>query len=130
MQHLRRDQRVLMTSDCRESSVKPEHELPFWMLPRSEQKRSIEQEVGQRLTVGDGSLSGPERYFLREALGHALAGRYELAAQSMNDVYRPMGEWTACFKQLMANSEQIEIAALARALRYTKGMPTRDYPVF
>jgi len=100
---------------------------PFWALSKQEQKRSLEDELGNFLATAD--LDDYKKYFLQETCAHICAGRYELARDSMDDVYRPPAEYVY-HSEVSEFGGSVTFRALIRTLRYIKGMPALEYPTF
>ncbi len=105
-------------------------ELPFWAYSKSEKKRLLQDEIADLLDAGGQSLSGSDRYLLREALGHLYAGRYELACDCLDDVHEPPQFSPFCNTAICDAASVISDSMLMRSLRYIKGTPKRPYPAF
>jgi hypothetical protein len=102
---------------------------PFWTLAKEDQKRLLEAEIKPFLGIEGAELTNSQKYFLRETLAHMLAGRYQLACDSMDDVYLPPAEVTGC-AEILELHKSVTRQALVRAFRYIKGTPVRAYPTF
>jgi hypothetical protein len=101
----------------------------FWALSKYDQKRALEAEISQFLTNERAELTNSSKYFLRETLAHIFAGRYELACDSMDDVYCSPAE-IADHPEVCKVGKSVTRRALVRAFRYIKGTPPREYPTF
>jgi hypothetical protein len=98
----------------------------FWKLSKHEQKRALEAEIGLFLTTHGAELTNSNKYFLREALVHIFAGRYELACESMDDVYDSPVE----IAEVRKVGKSVTHRALVRAFREIKATPPREYRTF
>jgi hypothetical protein len=96
---------------------------------KEQEKGMIEEEMHRILIDGQYELLDYQRYFVAEALEHIVAGRFSLARDSLNDLYKDAQEFS------MFATDSISVAipnrdALLRRLRYVKGMPARESAAF
>jgi hypothetical protein len=89
----------------------------------------LEKEV-RTFLKGRQKPSDFEKYFLAETLGHIHAGRYELACDSMDDVYEPPEFPTNPSDELCDVARSTDQRKLMRTLRSIEGTPTQEFPVF
>jgi hypothetical protein len=104
-------------------------EIPRWALSKEEQKRELECALRGWLDSAKDNLAPHQRFFLAEAIGLTLRGRFAEARQALFDAYQGAEQ----FVHYAMDSEIIAKASLSnlrRAFHYVENTAAQDYPVF
>jgi len=102
---------------------------PWWVLPKDEQKRKIEDAIEWVLSRNT-DLTNRQKLFVRDAIENAFRGLFGVAWQSVFDACEPESAFDPSFVVSRQMVEGITQESLHRALAYLKASAVRERPVF